>query len=246
MRFWVSEAVLLAAAGFFAFALVGYRTISVVLLAIALLTALYKIIRRNEHKNVKTASILRNLLTALLCIALAGFITVEIPIIAAARTDKNPKAPYLIVLGAGVNGTKPSLSLLNRLEAAREYLETYPDSIAVVSGGQGEGEHITEAQCMSDWLKQNGIAQDRIIMEAESSSTDENLRLSLKKIAENGGDPNGKVAVVSSEYHLYRAKYMARRLGAEPLGVAGSTSYPVLMINYFIREAAAVALTWIM
>ncbi len=246
IRFWVSEIILLAAAAFFAFGMIGYTTIALVLTGIAFLAALYKSIGHCAHRNEKTARTLKRVLTAAVCLAVAGFITVEIPIIASARTNDEPKAEYLIVLGAGVNGTEPSLSLLNRLEAARDYLNTYTDSTAIVSGGQGPGEEITEAQCMRDWLVRNGISEDRIILEPKAVSTYENISLSLKKIKEDGGDPSARVAVASSEYHLYRAKYIAHQLGADPVGVAGHTSYPVLMINYFIREAAAVCATWIM
>lgn len=244
--FWMLETLLLAAAAVFAFAMVGYSTIALLLCAIAALLVLYKILRHYSQRNARTATLLRRILTALICIAAALFIAVEIPIIASARTDKEPEADYLIVLGAGVNGTMPSLSLLNRLDAARDYLLTYTDSKAIVSGGQGRGEDISEAQCMRDWLVKSGVSEDRIIMEPEAVSTIENISFSLKKIAEDGGDPTARVAIVSSEYHLYRAKFIASELGAQPLGVAGHTSNTVLMINYFIREAAAVVSTWIM
>lgn len=223
-----------------------YKTIGLAVLAVAVLLVLYKLLLAYSKKNAKTAKRMKAVLTTLLCVGLAYFIAVEVPIISSARTDKNPEAPYLVVLGAGVDGTVPSVSLSNRLAAALEYLQTYPETIAIVSGGQGAGEEITEAECMRTWLMNKGIAAERIITEDESTSTEENIANSLKKIRENGGDPSGKIAIVSSEYHLYRAKYMARELNAVPVGVAAHTSYPVLMINYFIREAFAVTALWIM
>ena len=99
---------------------------------------------------------------------------------------------------------------------------------------------------MRTWLIKNGISAQRILKEDKSSSTEENIANSLEIIGENGGDITGKIAIVSSEYHLYRAKYMAREQNAVPVGVAAHTSYPALMINYFIREAFAVTALWIM
>lgn len=242
-RFLITEAVLLLAAAFFAFALVGYSTIGLVLLGVAAVIALFRLF--STHFEEKTQKTLKTVLTVCVCLGVAAIIAVEIPIVTAARGDKNPEAPYLIVLGAGVNGEAPSLSLVNRLDAALEYLEEYPDSIAVVSGSQGAGEDITEAECMRRWLEEKGIEAERIIMEEQAGSTYENIAFSLEKIAENGGNVRGSVAIASSEYHLYRAKYIAAELGAEPYGVAGRTSYPVLMLNYFLREAAAVAVMWL-
>ncbi|MEG0035421.1 MAG: YdcF family protein [Oscillospiraceae bacterium] len=246
LAFIIAEVILLCAAAFFAFAVVGYTTIVGVLLGIAALIAIYRAIAHYAKKNEGRAKKLKTLVTVLFYLGIAWFVIVEIPIVGAAKTDANPEAPYLVVLGAGVNGETPSLSLLNRLEAAHEYLLKYPESTVIVSGGQGQGENITEAECMRRWLSKNGIEPERIIMEPRATSTQENLEFSLKLIEEHGGDPTGKLAIVSSEYHLYRAKYMAQELGATPYGVAGHTSYPVLMINYFIREALAVTALWVM
>ena len=244
--FWIAEAFLLAASGIFAFAVIGYQTIALTLFFAAMVTALYELLVVYAARNAWLGKRLKVALTGLLTLGFVWLIIVEVPIVASAHTDREPEAPYLVVLGAGVNGTEPSLSLLNRLEAAKAYLDAYPETVAVVSGGQGTGEAITEAECMRLWLTENGISPVRIIKEEKSTSTYENLENSLKLIRENGGDPAGPVAIVSSEYHLYRAKYMARALGADALGVAARTTYPILMINYFIREAFAVTLLWIM
>ena len=183
----------------------------------------------------------RIVLAALLVIGAAVFAVFEAPVISNAKTDADPQSDYLIVLGAGVNGSAPSLSMVNRLEAALDYLEAYPDAVAIVSGGQGAGEDVTEASAMHDWLVAHGMPESRIVQEDQSTSTRENLENSFAIIRSRGGDPAGGVAVVSSEYHLYRAKQMARALGAKPLGVAAETTLPTMRANYFIREAFAAA-----
>lgn len=183
----------------------------------------------------------RIVLAALLVLGAAVFAVFEAPVISNAKTDSEPQADYLIVLGAGVNGSSPSLSMVNRLEAAQDYLEQYPDAVVIVSGGQGPGENITEAAAMYDWLVAHGVAESRIVQEDKSTSTRENLENAFAIIRDRGGDPANGVAIVSSEYHLYRAKQMAQALGAKPLGVAAETTLPTMRVNYFIREAFAAA-----
>ena len=113
--------------------------------------------------------------------------------------------------------------------------------ISVVSGGQGEGEDITEAEAMADYLTAHGIDSARIVQEDRSRTTRENLENSFAILRARGYDPADGVGIVTSEYHLCRAKRMARALGAEPVGIAAETTLPSMRINYFIREAFAAA-----
>ena len=91
------------------------------------------------------------------------------------------------------------------------------------------------------WLEERGVEPQRIIKEEQARSTEENLSFSQELIKRDGGDPYGKTAIITAEYHLCRAKLMAKALGMDCVGVAAHTSMPVLMVNYFIREAAALA-----
>ena len=133
------------------------------------------------------------------------------------------------------------MSMCNRLDAALDYLGANPDALAVVSGGQGEGEDITEAEAMADYLTAHGIDSARIVQEDRSRTTHENLENSFAILRARGYAPADGVGIVTSEYHLYRAKRMARALGAEPVGIAAETTLPSMRINYFIREAFAAA-----
>ena len=246
MTFWITEVVLMALFLLLFYVAVGYKTIAIALFAITALVGLYRLLSYLGIRNAKTAKSLKIVLTSLVCIGLVLFATIEVTVVNAAHTDKNPEAPYLIVLGAGVNGSEPSLSMLYRLDSAKEYLNDYTETKVIVSGGQGVGENISEAECMRLWLTDNGVSEDRIIMEDKSTSTYENLRNSLEIIKEKGGDPTAKIAVLSQEYHLYRAKFYARELGADAVGVAASTVNKVMMVSYTMREAFAVAYMWIL
>ena len=181
----------------------------------------------------------------LVCIGVLYFCFVESFVIRSARTDKEPERDYLIVLGAAVYKDQPSLTLVRRLEGALDYLDRYPDSVAIVSGGMGPGETVTEAQAMYDWLTAHGVAEERILQEPRATSTQENLAFSFQIIRERGDEPDGHVAIVSSAYHLYRAKEMAKLQGVEAAGVAAPWGYFFVMLNYFIREAFGVTHLWV-
>lgn len=228
-------AVLIAIALVLRFLLRGYGYWAYALAFLACLIAAYHLL----------PTILWRILLVLTCIGLVYFCIVEIPIIKNARTDKDAERPYLIVLGAAVYGDRPSLTLVRRLEGALDYLEKYPESVAIVSGGMGPGETVTEAQAMHDWLRSRGIDEERIIQEDKATSTKENLSFSFEKIRERGDSPEGNVAIVSSAYHLFRAKSMARLQGVDAAGVAAPWGFPMVMLNYFIREAFGVTHLWV-
>lgn len=232
-RGWtVAALACLPVAAFFRFVLVGYTYLAALFAGAAIVIALYLLLPRG----------LRIALTCLLCAGTLLFAAAETPVVRAARGDADCEADYLIVLGAGLRGSAPSLSLRNRLTAAQEYLLAHPDCTAVVTGGQGPGEDATEASVMAEWLVRAGIAPERILVEDRATSTAENLEFSLALI----GDTTGlTLAVVSSEYHLYRAELMGAQLGVTLHGVAAETTMPLLRVNYFIREAFGVVHMWV-
>lgn len=217
--------------------LTGHKFLGTALIGIGALLIFYPLCAMLLH-TYPIAKLLRTLVTLVLVICVGYFCVVEAFIIKDARTETDKPADYIIVLGAGVNGTVPSLSLRDRLVGTYNYMTANPHCIAIVSGGQGEGEDITEAQCMRDWLVCKGIAPDRIIMEDKATSTLENLRFSMD-IIDTLPIKEPVIGIVSSEYHLHRAKRLADYVGIDVIGIAARTSYPTVAVNYFIREAFA-------
>lgn len=143
---------------------------------------------------------------------------------------------YIIVLGAQVRGRKITGSLERRLVKAEAYLAKNPETKVVVSGGQGEGEDISEALAMKLYLEEQGIDKRRIILEDKSTTTKENLAFSKKYI----GDPGKQIGVVTNNFHIYRALLIGRRLGFSNLvGISASTNQ-VLFLNYLVREVFGV------
>ncbi|MDR1306766.1 MAG: YdcF family protein [Treponema sp.] len=166
---------------------------------------------------------------------LLSFILIEGLIIRDAKNKNIENANYIIILGAGLNGANPSLALLQRLNAAIGYLKKNTNTDVIVSGGKGSRETVTEAEVMSKLLQNNGIEINRIILEDRSTSTYENLLYSGNLI-----DINKKVVIVSSGFHLFRAKNIAKKIGYKNIGgIAGKT--PLLLLpNYYVREYLAV------
>ena len=154
--------------------------------------------------------------------------------------DPKEEVEYMVVLGAKVNRDGPSVSLWDRICGAYEYMETHPDVIAVVSGGQGTDEPITEAECMYRELVFLGIDPERIWIEDEATSTWENMQFTLNLIEERTGQRPTKLGVLSSEYHLFRASLFARACDVEFVGIPARTSRIPQMINHFMREVAGV------
>ena len=179
---------------------------------------------------IKAARVLAVLLLIL-------FLLGEIYILTGARTSRDAEgADYLIVLGAQVNGTVPSLMLHARLEAALGYLERNPDCTAVLSGAQGPGESITEAESMRRWLEHRGVAPERLLLEEASHDTIQNLQNSFRLIDGDGMDGAPRICVVSNEFHLQRARLISRLEGHSVETLSGPTPRADLVICYFIRE----------
>lgn len=139
----------------------------------------------------------------------------------------------VIVLGCKVRGEEPSLMLRQRIMAAYRFLEKNPSAMCIVSGGQGSDELISEAESMKRVLVEQGISEDRIIMEERSTGTDENIRFSLEKMNEYG--IGGSITIVTNDFHQLRAKLIADKYGLESYSVSARTSL-WLLPTYWLRE----------
>lgn len=151
---------------------------------------------------------------------------------------------YLVVLGARVYGEVPSPSLTERLKVSKEYLIQNQDIKVILSGGQGPGESITEALAMKRYLLDNGIDEDRIILEDRSTSTFENLQFSLDKIREIDDSEDISILIATNSYHIFRAKLLAGRLGVKAYGLPAKIP-PTTLVKSYVREYLAVIKSWI-
>lgn len=171
----------------------------------------------------------------LIAFVLSLCLVIEIGVISRMGAQGEPGLDYIVVLGAHLRGDRPSKALLWRIDAAEAYLQKNPQTRAILSGGQGADELISEAQCMYDVLTARGIAADRLILEDASRDTNENIRNSLALMEEDAD-----FGIVTNNFHIFRAELLAKtQSGREVCGIA--SAYPnALLPHYMIREIPGV------
>ncbi len=148
------------------------------------------------------------------------------------------EADYAVVLGAKVNGTTPSRALRARLDAALGFMERNPSAPVIVCGGQGPDEGMSEAQAMYDYLASRGADMTRVYMEDRSSTTRENL-INAQAIAASLGLGEGRACIISSEFHLCRAQFIARSIGMDTCALGSRTTPYPYKLFYSFREVPA-------
>ena len=218
----------------------GHQFLGLICFGIAGVLICYFLIALLKSKHYMVAKALRTILTSLLCLGILLFAIAEVLVLKASLGDPEEECQYILVLGAKVNGTVPSLSLSERIDTAYAYLTEHPNVIAILTGGQGPDEGISEAQCMFNLLTAQGIDPQRLWLEDKATSTWENLVFSANLIESKTGIRPEKLGIVSSEYHLYRAGLFAGDCGIDAVGIPAKTSWFTIRLNYFLREAAGV------
>lgn len=169
----------------------------------------------------------------LLAAAILQFAVIEGLLISNSKSDDVTRTDYLIILGAGINGEKLSLALYERLLSGLQYLEKYPDAKVVVSGGQGRGEAITEAEAMRRFLVSSGIDEGRILLENRSTSTMENFKFSKRLIEQKTGESVSDITFITSSFHILRSKLLAGRNGLTAHVISCKTPGQVIVQMYF-------------
>lgn len=180
----------------------------------------------------------RKILVLVFVIGLSYVVSVHMLISSIGEEQPPEGVDFMIVLGARLHGEDMSLALYYRVQAALEYLKSNPETKVVVSGGQGPGEDITEAEAMARFFRENGIEDERILMEDRSTSTLENLKFSKELL----GSEVDKVVIVSNDFHLFRAVLIANRQGFEPYTLAAETPR-IVREKLWLREYVAVLKT---
>lgn len=150
-------------------------------------------------------------------------------------------ADYLIILGARVKGTIPSLALEARIQAAADYLMKNKETIAIASGGQGPGEDISEAESIKRELVLLGIDESRIVLEDRSTDTNENIMFS--KIFIPKGAKSG--LIVTNNFHQYRAQMIAEDHDLKVTGIPAKTPRIAIPKSYS-REYLAITKYYLM
>ena len=176
--------------------------------------------------------LVRGVAIAVACVGLVAFGTVEGCIVSQMHAQGKSDLDYVVVLGAQVRKSGPSLVLRYRLDKAIEYLDENPNTICIVSGGQGHNEPFSEAQGMADYLQKHGIAENRIIQESKSESTMENIVNSKKLMRQE----NTSVGIVTNDFHMFRALQIAHANGLKQAQGIAASSPKDMLVNNMVRE----------
>lgn len=178
----------------------------------------------------------------LFAIGMLAFLAVEAILIYYGNASPKENADYMIILGAKVNGTVPSKTLRRRVLATIPYLKNNENTTVLVSGGQGKGELVTEAVAMKQLLVEQGISEQRILLEDQSVNTEQNIRFSKEMIIKEGKKAikDCKVVIATSDFHIFRGISLAKKQGFKMISGCAGKSDRILFVHYYVREFFAV------
>lgn len=201
------------------------------LLAAVVFFSMYLVARFAYSSISKIPKPLKYCIEVIVLIGLLLFIIVEAIIIFSHNNNESKDVDYIIVLGAKTYDNRPSLILQYRIEKAYEYYTMHPDAMIVASGGQGSDEIMPEALMIKNTLISMGVDESKIIVEDKSLNTDQNLKYTKDII---GTDCS--VAVVSNDFHVFRACKIANKVGFKEVnGVKAKSVWYLIPTNY-VRE----------
>lgn len=178
----------------------------------------------------------KGVILACFLLGMALFVSIEGMILAQFNAQAAPGAEYCIVLGAQWKTTGPSEVLRRRLDKAVVYLNENPDTIVIVSGGQGGNEPVAEAVGMREYLINAGIAEARIMVEQNSSNTYENLVFSGQMFDRE----NSRAVIVTNNFHVFRALKIAEKQGYRNVEGLAASSVAGMAPNNLLREFVGV------
>ena len=140
------------------------------------------------------------------------------------------KLDYVVVLGAGLIGDQVTPLLASRIDKGIAIYQKQPGCKLIMSGGQGPDELMTEGQAMANYAFEQGIPVEDIVIENQSTNTEENLKFSYALMK-----PGSRFALVTNYYHVFRALLLAQQLKIKCIGYGAKTRF-YFSLNAFIRE----------
>lgn len=167
-------------------------------------------------------------------------LTVLILIFGRIPATAEPDLDYVIVLGASVKPEGVSRTLKLRLDKAAEYAKQNPSAVLILSGGQGADEPCTEAAAMMRYLEDKGVPSERMILEEQSQSTTENIAYSRIFLEEHAENENPDVGILTSNFHLLRARLIAEKQGMENIRGIAAESDRILFVHFCFRDSLAI------
>lgn len=151
----------------------------------------------------------------------------------AVEAADNAKADCILVLGAGIrpDGT-PSFMLRDRLDKGIELYEADVAPKLLLSGDNGQ-ERYDEVNAMKDYVLAQGVPAEDIFLDHAGFSTYDSIYRAKAVFAVEGA------VVVTQKYHLYRALYIAKRLGLQAVGISAEGNHYAGQWGRDVREFLA-------
>ncbi|MCY6370940.1 YdcF family protein [Clostridium ganghwense] len=221
---------------------ISFSTFWLMLAIVMFLIGMIKKLEKN--KKIKVNKSVKKIFTILVSLGAVSFIIIEGFIIASGSNNKFKQSDYLLILGAGLRGERMSLALSQRMYKSLEYIDKYPDVKIIVSGGKGPREYITEAEAMKRFLVKHGVDENNIVKEEKSTSTAENIEYTKEKLKQIDGRTDIKISIVTTNFHMFRAQFLAKRVGFDTYAVPAKLHF-LLIPNYYVREYFAVINSYI-
>lgn len=213
--------------------MVGSGTFSFIIWIFAAIFFGFLYIMEKKSLWLKVPKALRYAFRIIVAIGFAVFVICQGCILTQFFSKGEPGADYIIVLGAQMRDWGPSVVYKARLDSAIEYLNDNPDTKVIVTGGQGANESVSEGEGGKTYLLEQGIAEDRIIVESESLDTDQNISNALNLVEVTA---DMKIGIVTNNFHVFRGVMIAKRYtDADVTGIAAFTEYQYLP-NNMVRE----------
>lgn len=194
----------------------------------------------NPRRMAKIPGWLKGIFLTVVAVGVLIFLVIEGMIVSCMGAQPEAGADYCIILGAQWKESGPSDVLKRRLDKAIEYLNENKETIAIVSGGQGSNEPVSEAEGMQGYLINAGIAPERILVENRSENTLQNLRFSGELLDKE----QARVVIVSNNFHVFRAVQIAKKQGYHQVEGLAASAYPGMLPNNMLREFFGVVKDW--
>ncbi|MCR5558010.1 MAG: YdcF family protein [Butyrivibrio sp.] len=210
----------------------------------------------------KVPKIARYVIYTCISFVLAVFVVCQVGILTHFSDKGEPDLDYIILLGAQMRSSGPSVIYRYRLDKAMEYLEENPDTIIVTTGGQGTNENVSEGRGGEIYLLSHGVNEAQLMSETMSKDTVENIEFALEMIEESevnkrlyqsadnsnadiDGDfkedrDNLRIGIVTNGFHVFRGIHIAK--GLTDADVCGIAAYmqPQYIPNNLVRETLGI------
>ncbi len=206
--------------------------------------ALLLLWQQSKNKFVsRVATVLKITAWVLIFAFLVSFAIIEAKIIGAVDTT-DESCDYIFVLGCGIKGTNLTRAGASRADAAITYMNKNPDCIAILCGGQGKDEKITEAQALYNYMSAKGIDKTRLLKEERSTDTTQNIAFAKEMLPQKEGL---KIAVATNDFHLYRSTVIMKKTGIENVFCVNGPTPKVFLLrtSLFLREYFSIMLEYL-